>query len=173
MRTEKGLSIHQFAKKAGLTSSFISQLERSLVNPSLTSLVKIADALNIPTLRLLSSSQKKKPSDPVNRRETRRKIVVPNSRVVYQFLSPDTNRLIEALLAEIEPYQEGEDELVTHEGEEFVYVAKGELTIRLGKNTYFLKEGDSIQFSSTVPHNFNNPGKEKTLLVIAQTPPSF
>jgi len=172
-RIEKQLTVQQLADKAGLSPSFISQLERGLVNPSLGSLVKISAALNIPVLSLLSTSGREKTSKLITRSTERKRITVPNSQVIYQILSPDTNRTIEALLAEIEPCQRKEDELVSHEGEEFIYVVEGELKIRLDKETYFLRKGDSIQFSSMIPHSLSNPGKEKTVLVIAQTPPSF
>lgn len=52
-RTVKGLSQENLALSAGLDRTYISQIERSVSNPSLQSLHKIADALGIDVLDLL------------------------------------------------------------------------------------------------------------------------
>ena len=58
-----------------------------------------------------------------------------------------------------------------HEGEEFIYVLKGGLTIQVGENLTKLKPGESIHFNSALHHKLSNPTGETTeLLVVVYTP---
>ena len=47
-RTEKGLSQEELADRAGMHSTYISQIERGVKSPSLRSLEQITDALEMP-----------------------------------------------------------------------------------------------------------------------------
>ena len=170
-RLARNMSIKELSEKTNLTSSLISQVERDLISPSLNSLAKISSALKVPIVSFFTEATPK--PCPVTRKKQRKKTTIfSSSHVIYQLLSPDPNNKIEFLLVEIEPEQD-ENELVTHSGEECGYVIKGELEVRLGKDRYYLKEGDSIYFQSRIPHRFKNTGKEKVISIWAMTPPSF
>jgi mannose-6-phosphate isomerase-like protein (cupin superfamily) len=61
-----------------------------------------------------------------------------------------------------------------HEGEEFLYVFRGELEIALGSSKAFrLKSGDSFYFESNTPHRWSNPGQEETWVIWVNTPATF
>ena len=62
---------------------------------------------------------------------------------------------------------------VTHEGEEWGMVLKGRLKVWLGDEIYFLDEGDSIYFPSTIPHRLANVANEPTEYVWVNCPKSF
>ena len=61
----------------------------------------------------------------------------------------------------------------THEGEEFIYVLRGDLEITVDGEEYSLKTGDSFYFESATPHRWRNPGRKETLLLWVNTPPTF
>ena len=67
----------------------------------------------------------------------------------------------------------GSGESYSHEGEEFLFVIQGRLTMLLGEEEYKLRSGDSFYFSSKTPHRWFNPGKTETVLVWINTPPTF
>ncbi len=67
----------------------------------------------------------------------------------------------------------GSGESYTHEGEEFLYLLRGELDIALDGQAYRLKPGDSFYFESAVPHTWKNPGKTETWVLWINTPPTF
>lgn len=176
VRFSKKMTIKQLAKKVNLTSSLISQIERDVVSPSLSTLVKISTSLEVPIIYFFS--QKMLDSVTVIKKKNRRKIIVPShSNAVYNFLSPyDIDNKIEFLLIEMEEKQGkigDENELISHIGEECGYVIKGKLEIRLNDKKYYLEEGDSIYFKSTIPHRFENVGKGKSISIWAVSPPSF
>ncbi len=170
LRLNKKKTIKEVAQETDLTSSFISQIERDKVTPSLRSLTKIAKALHIPLMLFFLPTDA---NSPISHKGQRRKINLPHSETVYQVLSPLTNK-IEFLLAEIEPGKQGDLEMVPHEGEEHVYVIRGKVEITIGDEVCYLKGGDSICFQCMIPHKIGkNLGDEKVILVIAQSPPSF
>jgi len=68
---------------------------------------------------------------------------------------------------------EGSEESYAHEGEEFLYVLRGEFAIALEKKEYRLKAGDSFYFESTTPHRWSNPGRVETQVLWINTPPTF
>jgi len=173
LRRAKNIKLQQLAEMTNMSVSALSQLERDLSNPSLATLVKIAKALEVPIMSLFLSSEKKTENKAVIIRDKkRRKIVVPDMETVYEPLSPVKNARVEFVLARME---EGKKQkvLVTHEGEEHIYVVKGTLEVRIENDTYILKEGDSICFKSSFGHAFRNAGKGEMIAVIAASPPSL
>lgn len=61
-----------------------------------------------------------------------------------------------------------------HEGEEFIYVLAGQLSITIeGGDSNLLSQGESIYFRSTLKHAWSNPGRTTTILLWVNTPPSF
>jgi len=170
LRLNKNKTIKEVAQETDLTSSFISQIERDKVIPSLGSLTKIAKALRIPVMLFFLPTDI---NSTITHKEQRKKISLPHSETIYEVLSPLTTK-VEFLLAEIEPGKQGDLEMVPHEGEEHVYVVKGKIEITIEDQVYCLKGGDSICFQSMIPHKIGkNLGNEKVILIIAQSPPSF
>lgn len=170
LRHMRKMTLRELAGKTNLTISYLSQVERNLLTPSLNSLVKIAEALKVSVIQLFL--EESVPSNPVIKKNQRKKIILPNSHVVFELLSPP-HGTVEVLLAEMKPKQGEKDELVSHEGEECVYVIQGTLELKLGEKTYFVEEGDSIYFQASIPHRFSNPTEKLLKLLVAAYPPSF
>jgi quercetin dioxygenase-like cupin family protein len=82
------------------------------------------------------------------------------------------NTVMEPHLFRVAP-DAGSGDSYTHEGEEFLYVLRGQLRIILEKEEYLLKTGDSFYFESATPHHWRNPGRTETLLLWVNTPPTF
>jgi len=169
-RLAKGITLRELAELTKLSVSYLSQLERNSVSPSLKSLAKIAQALNIPIVSLFL--QQNEPSGKVVRREKRIKITLPDTDLRYEFLAPDVSGKVEFLLLRVEKGK-GQDKLVTHQGEEHVFIIQGKLEVKVGKERYALRAGDSICFDPSFPHTFNNIGEEEVIGVIAASPPSL
>jgi mannose-6-phosphate isomerase-like protein (cupin superfamily) len=67
----------------------------------------------------------------------------------------------------------GSGDAYTHEGEEFLFVLRGELQISVRGKQYRLKAGDSFYFESTAPHRWLNPGRSETRVLWVNVPPTF
>lgn len=170
LRQGQSISIEQLSEMTKLSTGLISQVERNITGPSVTTLWKIAKALNVSINYFFDEYEG---TDCVVRKDKRKKIVLPDSKVTYELLSPNLRGKIEHLLVEIEPGEYNTKGLICHEGEECGYIIKGTLKVKLGNKEYILEEGDSICFDSNIPHRYINVGNQKVISVWAMTPPSF
>ena len=82
------------------------------------------------------------------------------------------NTVMEPHLFRVAPAA-GSGDSYMHEGEEFLYVLRGQLTITLEKEEYHLKAGDSFYFESSMLHNWRNPGRAETWILWVNTPATF
>jgi quercetin dioxygenase-like cupin family protein/DNA-binding XRE family transcriptional regulator len=81
--------------------------------------------------------------------------------VLWERLSSTLNHLVNAQLVTYPPGSSSSSDgrLMRHNGTEFAYLIEGELTLRLGYETYTLRAGDSLSFDSTIPHLYTNQGE--------------
>jgi quercetin dioxygenase-like cupin family protein/DNA-binding XRE family transcriptional regulator len=81
--------------------------------------------------------------------------------VLWERLSSTSHQLADARLVTYPPGSSSSSDgrLMRHNGTEFAYLIEGELTLRLGYDTYTLQAGDSLSFDSTVPHLYTNRGE--------------
>ncbi|MEA5059847.1 HTH-type transcriptional regulator PuuR [bioreactor metagenome] len=173
LRKKENMSISELAKAAELSVGIISQIERNLVSPSIVSLWKIAKCLNV-SVGYFFEEETDEAMDPVVRREQRKRIFASNNKAVYELLSKDLkDKKIEFLYITIDPGEDNTPQFVTHDGEECGVVIKGRMMVKTQSREYYLEEGDSIYFSSTIPHKYVNVGDEPCISIWAMTPPNF
>lgn len=165
IRKERGLSLREIARQTDLTASFLSQVEHGISNVSLDSLVRIAEALEVPLMYFLEEIPVEiddlkahidpEPCDdidrtnlysPVVRAGCRPRLILPPSGIEYQLLIPDLSHKLEAVIGRLSPGTNNVARRLRAETEEFIYVLSGELLIGLGEDEYVLKPGDSINF---------------------------
>lgn len=170
IRESKGFSIKHLSEETNLSSSFISQVERNQVTPSIASLREIARVLRVPVFYLLLDDHTK---GEVVRKGSRRKIIMPDSQIVFELLSPDLNRKMEIILVTLGKGECTFEHLFAHEGEEAAYCMQGVAEVTLGLEKHILYAGDSIYFKCDIPHRFLNVGEEEIKILCCVTPPSF
>lgn len=169
-RIEKQLTLKDLAERTGVTQGFLSQVERDLTDPSITSLRRIAHALDVPIFYFLMDEEK---TNPVVRKNERKVLQFPDSHLTFELLSPDLNRSIEMMKARLEPGAVTCDEPLTHPGEENILVVQGRMRIQIGEDIHILDEGDSIYYFSSIPHKIWSLGPEDLVFISAITPPAF
>jgi transcriptional regulator with XRE-family HTH domain len=160
LRNSKGLTLGALASKINTSPSLISQLERGGVNPSLSLLKSISDALSIPLSTLLEDEVNKTeaPSHLMNEKE--RKVLTMEEGVRYSLLSRHLAMDFEFILIEYPPGTSTGKEKYTHEGVECGLLLEGELEVEVGDRIYRMKPGDSITHHSEIPHRTSNKGKK-------------
>jgi len=173
-RKEQGLTLQQVAENSELSLSYLSQIERNLLNPSVGTLKRIAEALDLPAGKLMFSSEvgSSRATVAVLRKGQRKRVSFPQSSITYELLTPDLRRRASLLWLSAEPDAESGAPL-THEGEDVVVVLKGRLDVEVGGTWYELAVGDSIYFNSELPHRWCNKGKRTTEAIWVSAPPSF
>jgi transcriptional regulator with XRE-family HTH domain len=170
MRINRGMSIEALAKTASVSAGGISQIERGAGNPAITTLMKIAQGLQVPVGSFLQTDQE--PRGVVVRKQNRKRLE-PSEGLIYELLTPDLRRRLEVLRVQIAPGFDNSQRPFVHEGEECVHLVEGELLIYIGGDEYHLEEGDSITYDPTIPHWYRNPFPHPSLGFGVITPPGF
>jgi transcriptional regulator with XRE-family HTH domain len=161
-RRARGLSLRDLAGLSGLSYSFLSLVERGQSSLTLSSLNKVASALEADVASFFSSDPVAEghPLPHVTRAQDNGAFAIEGAERTYKLLSGRApERGLEPLLVSIAPTETMETPFA-HEGEEFAYVLKGELVFVIGGVRYRLGPGDSIHLASTVPHAVQNDGDE-------------
>lgn len=162
----------EVAKRAELTESFVSLLERDMVNPSVASLQRVTAALGTSLGALFNEVTPH--TGRVVRSSQRARLTYPGLRATDYLLSPDLSGKLEMIWAEADPGGGSGKQPYTHEGdEECVVVIRGRMEVWVGTRRYVLTSGDAITFSSRVPHRWKNIGRGKLEALWAITPPSY
>lgn len=145
-----GKSLKEVAEATGLSVGFISQIERNLAVPSLSSLATVAEALQVSIGALTGQSHNC--SQPDTHHDQREVFSLPDGQVRYERLSSvfAASTLHSVKFSMPVGYR---SETVSHHGEEFIYVLKGRILYRVEDREYPLAEGDSLHFDATLPHS--------------------
>jgi DNA-binding transcriptional MerR regulator/quercetin dioxygenase-like cupin family protein len=167
LRAKRGVNLAEVAAAAGISIGFLSALERSQMSASVGTLRRLARYYRTNILDFFDATE-------LNTRLVRppkRKVLEAGPGVRMELLAWG-NKVMEPHLFRIAP-KAGSGESYSHEGEEFLFVLRGELRIALDGEEYHLKRGDSFYFESATPHNWKNPGRTETWLLWVNTPPTF
>ena len=177
IRERQNMTIEELAEASGVKLEVLQAMENGEVIPSLTPLTKMARALGVRLGTFLDDTPQIGPV--VTRGGTTdnalyfsgREDVTNATNLEYHSLGAGKiDRNIDPFIIEIE-YEEGEKELSSHEGEEFIYVLEGEIEVIYGKDTFIIGEGDTIFYDSVVPHHLHATGeKNSKILAVLYTP---
>ncbi len=201
-RNKHNMKISELAELTGLTSSTISQVERALISPSIATLKKICDAMNIPISFLFDGVEENNSQaeenvvtqdttqadipfhlkmftsvnlmglSPVVHKENR-KFLSPGPGIRFYLLNPNLAGPIELIYNEYDPGTSTGPLPYVHPGSECGLILSGELVVEIKGESYRLTEGDSITFNSTEPHMKRNESDVMCTCIWANTPPWF
>jgi transcriptional regulator with XRE-family HTH domain len=172
-RKRQHLTLQQVADRAELSVSYLSQIERNLLTPSVGTLKRIAAALGIATGELIApDTGAGRAMVSVLRRNQRRRVTFPQSSISYELLVPDFRRRASALWLTAEPGADSGPSH-SHEGEDIVVVLQGQLSVDVAGTWHDLRAGDSICFNSELPHRWCNRGKQVAKAIWMSSPPYF
>src|SRR6056297_2993123 len=129
IRKKKKLSLSALASKIDKTSSYLSQVERGLAEPSITALREISRALDVPMFYFLVDNEK---HNDVVRFKERKGLQFPGSHLKFELISPDLNHQMEMIEARLEPGASTCEAPLSHPGEECTLVVNGKMRIQVG-----------------------------------------
>jgi len=167
LRQARGKSLAQVARAVGTSIGFISALERSQSSASVGTLRRIARFYHTNILDFFNASQRQQ----FQVRPAERKKLQAGPGVSMELLAWG-NTVMEPHLFRIAAGA-GSGESYSHEGEEFLFVQRGEFEISIQGKSYRLRAGDSFYFHSKTPHQWRNPGKGECVVLWINTPPTF
>jgi DNA-binding XRE family transcriptional regulator/quercetin dioxygenase-like cupin family protein len=183
-RGRRGMRVAELAREVGVTPSLISQIERGMSRPSVSTLFAIAQALDVPVDAFFrepagppgpggadgpGGAGDGPPAGPgqvvaadgryVVRRGGRAVIDIEGG-VRWERLTRSTLDHLDFFELVYEPGAESHPRQYTHPGTEMVLVMSGCLEITIGFERYLLEPGDSIDFPSSMPHRYVNPSAQ-------------
>jgi transcriptional regulator with XRE-family HTH domain len=170
MRQARGLTAVELAKRARVTTGFISQLEHSQTVPSLHTLQRIAAVLGV-SLTYFLLEENLQPQ--VVRKQERPILQLEDNGSCVSLLSPLPSRHLELALFELPPGAVSWSTARSHAGQQCHLLLQGTVRADYGENTYRLEEGDSILWEGTLPYRLENIGTHEARLLIATAPASL
>ncbi len=155
LREEKGLTLDELSNLTGFEVEFLKRIENNEVKPQLGTIMRLSKALDSAFGRLVSGVGNKLYS--ITRKDEQKIISRSTSKkgrqkaYTYKSLAPEVQgRHMEALIVQLETLSEPEPSF--HDGEEFIYVLDGTVSLRIGEDAFDLEPGDSAYYLSTTPH---------------------
>jgi DNA-binding transcriptional MerR regulator len=171
LRAARSLSLREASDRSGLSISFLSALERGVSGASVATLQRLTTAYGTTMLELFAGTDA---GDARLVRAGERPVLrVSDGEVRIEQLARDTRQL-EPQLFTLAPGASS-DGSYAHEGEEFLYLLSGAVTVWVGDDERYVldREGDALSFPSTLPHRWRNDASGESRLLWINTPPTF
>jgi transcriptional regulator with XRE-family HTH domain len=171
IRSLRRLTLREVAESAGVSESFVSQLERGRSNASVATLQRLAAALGIEISDLFAGEPQ---SGPRVLRRHERQLLEWGHLGRKALLTPKPFHSLEVVAAAFDPGGSTGDEPYTHgDSEELVLVLAGRVHLQLGSELLDLSIGDSVNYRSSTPHRVSNPGDDTAEVLFVISPPSY
>ena len=174
LRKNNDMTIDELSEKSGFTSSYISQVERNLIEPSLSALEKISNVFNISPYYFLDETNKAI----VTRKEERQKLKVPNNKKEHELLIPISNisrnkMKFGVCKSFLDPGRWESENFLIIDSDKCVIIVKGKLIVNFIDYNEIIEEGDSIYICSNIPHKLFNPSEESIEYICITSPATF
>jgi transcriptional regulator with XRE-family HTH domain len=169
IREAKGISVEELSHMTGFSVDLLSSIENCEVQPQLGTAIKLSKALDSAFGRLVSGVGEKlyavtrKGEQKVVSRSTSMK--GKKQAYTYKSLAQEVKgRHMESLIVKLEVAPD--DERSVHDGEEFIYVLEGRVSLDIGDDHFDLEPGDSAYYLSTTPHLIAAAAGQATILAV-------
>ena len=173
LRLENKMTLKELGQRTGLSLGYLSQLERGITDIATDLLAEVSQALGVDRSHFFPQP-----------RQVARRILRSYEKEIFQI---DSSRFIHYHLTNqhgsktmlpryIELLPINSDEAIQpycHDGEEFLYVLEGVLTLFIEHEQQELFPGDSAHYLSTTPHNWANYTSKMVRLLVVSSPNSF
>ena len=147
-RKKAGLSLRVLADRTGFSASFLSQVERGQVSPSLTSLEKIARALGMQLAGLFSKAGSR--ASPAVHRHDEGVVRSRWSRATLRvLLTTWPGQPVSAMLVALEPGGQSGNSPHARAGRAFAFCVSGAAVLETPDDTFELSRGDSICYETS------------------------
>jgi len=163
LREERGLSMRALARMSGISANALSMIERGKTSPSVSTLYKITDALEVPITTLFRGQPEG--SDIVYRKASER-TRVPFSRGLWEGLGGEEfSGRMEPFMLTLESGANSGPFSMAHSGHEFVLCLRGRLEYHVANQIFTLEPGDTLLFAAQLKHRWRNTGSTVTNVV--------
>jgi transcriptional regulator with XRE-family HTH domain len=153
-RQEIGLTVGQLAERTGISKGMLSKIENAQSSPSLSTVERLAAALDIPVTSLFRGLAEERDAVFV-KAGTGPEIVRRGTRAGHTYVLLGSLRgpykRMEPLLVSLDKSSEVFP-LFQHPGVEMLYMLDGVMEYTYGRERYRMERGDTLQFEGDIPH---------------------
>lgn len=168
LRLQNDLTLEALASRSELTKGFLSQVERNLTSPSISTLEDILEALGTTLSEFFHEE-----SDERIVFRTQDFFVDEQEQYTIEWVIPNAQKNeMEPILLTLKP-QGKSHEMISHAGEEFGYVLKGAVTLVRGNKKYKVRAKETFYLNGKTGHYLYNHGNSDAVVLWITTPPMF
>jgi len=158
-RAERGWSLAELARRAGVSTASVHKIEKSGMTPTIATLMKVASALGT-SVSFFIDEDVAVPAAIIVRGDTRARLYTSKTGISLDNVSGRYGRYrLAGAEARIEPLATSGPDPMRHPGEELIYVVEGTLRVTVDNDVTELESGDSIHFRTDRPHTWANPSE--------------
>ncbi|OGO42347.1 MAG: hypothetical protein A2W36_01805 [Chloroflexi bacterium RBG_16_58_14] len=164
LRQERNLSVRALSRASGLSANALSMIERSRTSPSVSTLYRLAEAMQVPVtafFRVEGSRQK------IVLCKANERTHLPFNRGLWEGLGGENFiGRVEPFMLTLEAGGSSGPHGMLHSGHEFVLCLRGQLEYLVEGQRYLLEQGDSLLFAAQMRHRWRNPASMVTNALI-------
>ncbi len=170
-RESLGLQLNELAKKVGISSSALSQIEKAKAMPSISHLKSIATNLYTTVGELIGENEALTTSPLIEFDSVTLLKENESGCSVYLLSDHGPNKQMDTHLLKLKPNANTNEITITHPGQTFLFVLQGKIQIEMDEKCYTLKEKDSFYFNANLPHIIYNKSDFESQIILVSTPP--
>lgn len=174
LRKDRQFTLQDLSDRTGLSKPLLSQVENSLVIPPLTTLLRISRALKVPMAHFISEEENRvilTRGENVGEAPTRTfEGRDPSSYTYSSLVEGMFHKKMEPYFVEFSQVAKDKLDLLSHHGDEFIYVLEGQLEVIYEETSFVLDPGDSLYLDARVSHGYRSLTKKRTkaIMVVAE-----
>lgn len=164
LRERRGISLRELSRLSGLSANTLSMIERGQSSPSVSTIYRLVDALNVPISAVFQNEPRR---EAIVYRTVSERAHVPFPLGVWEGLGGESFvGNVQPFMLSLESGANSGANRIVHTGHEFVMCLRGELEYEIGDQHFLLKAGDSLLFAARLEHRWRNPGNVVTNVII-------
>lgn len=154
LREERGISMRALARRSGLSANALSMIERALTSPSVSTLNKLAMALEVPITAFFRQEPVR---EPIVFRKASERTRIPFLHGLIEGLGGESFvGRVEAFLLTLESGGSSGPHGMIHSGHELVFCLRGVIEYEVENQRFVLEPGDSLIFAAQLMHRWRN-----------------
>ncbi|MCC8358214.1 MAG: XRE family transcriptional regulator [Oscillospiraceae bacterium] len=162
LREERNLSLGQLAELAGVSKVMLSQVEKGASNPTINTIWKITDALQVTYADFLECPH----GNVIHVKKENIQSMDEDKYHIFSYYKRDGNRNFELYQIEMEPDCEHTSIGHLKESTEYIMMVEGEMELEVNGKTHTLCKDDGFCFDGMAPHTYRNTKAQQVKMVM-------
>ena len=169
LRKSRAITLDVLTMRTGLSTGYLSKIERGLSSPPIATLSRIASSLGVKLSHVFEAYEENRPISIVQPSE--RKVLTREGQSCYGYhyaslAHKRQNKLMEPFVIRLTS-NPSDKRMFVHGGEEMLFLLQGEIIMTYGEDQYEITEaGTCIYIDASVPHRADCKGDAEALVLV-------